>query len=108
MDRKMRLLIGYDGSECANAALDDLRFAGLPTEAEVVILSVTEAWPTGPPSPAMLRSGTSEGVSTEVDIQSYFPAWNISYEGKPGSPATEILRKADDWKPDLIIVGSHG
>src|SRR6185369_4937594 len=60
------------------------------------------------PGPAMLRPGTSEGASTEVNIQSYFPAWNISYEVKQGSPATEILRKADDWKPDLIIVGSHG
>jgi hypothetical protein len=35
----MRLLIGYDGSESADAALDDLRRAGLPREASALIVS---------------------------------------------------------------------
>jgi hypothetical protein len=30
MKEQMKLLIGYDGSQFANAALDDLRRAGLP------------------------------------------------------------------------------
>ncbi|MEW6734861.1 MAG: hypothetical protein AB1489_26450 [Acidobacteriota bacterium] len=30
MDKQMRLLIGYDGSESSNAMFDDLRRAGLP------------------------------------------------------------------------------
>jgi hypothetical protein len=38
----MRILIGYDGSESANAALDDLRRTGLPRAVEVLILSVAE------------------------------------------------------------------
>jgi hypothetical protein len=33
MKERMRILIGYDGSECADAAIDDLRRAGLPSEA---------------------------------------------------------------------------
>jgi hypothetical protein len=33
MKERMRILIGYDGSECADAAIDDLRRAGLPREA---------------------------------------------------------------------------
>jgi hypothetical protein len=30
----MKILIGYDGSECADAALDDLTQAGLPSNVE--------------------------------------------------------------------------
>jgi hypothetical protein len=35
----MEILIGYDGSDCAEAALDDLMRAGLPDIAEAHILS---------------------------------------------------------------------
>ena len=45
----MKILIGYDGSECADAALDDLTHAGLPATAEAQILSVGEVWPPPPP-----------------------------------------------------------
>ena len=37
---KMRILIGYDGSEGADAAIDDLRNAGLPRDAEALIVSI--------------------------------------------------------------------
>ena len=40
----MRILIAYDGSECARAALTDLQLAGLPSDAEVLVLSVLDAW----------------------------------------------------------------
>ena len=42
MNERMKILIGYDGSECADAALDDLKRAGLPQSAEAHILSVAE------------------------------------------------------------------
>jgi nucleotide-binding universal stress UspA family protein len=31
----MKILLAYDGSECADAALDDLRRAGLPSDAQI-------------------------------------------------------------------------
>jgi len=37
----MKLLIRYDGSECANAAIEDLRFAGLPDDTEALIENTT-------------------------------------------------------------------
>ena len=49
MKDKMKILVGYDGSECADAALDDLARAGLPPSAEVQILSVAEVWLPPPP-----------------------------------------------------------
>ena len=47
---KMRILIGYDGSESADAALDDLRRAGLPREVEALIVSVGEVVMPPPPT----------------------------------------------------------
>jgi hypothetical protein len=45
----MKILIGYDGSECADAALEDLQFAGLPDSASARVLSAVEVFL--PPKP---------------------------------------------------------
>src|ERR1043165_947379 len=38
----------------------------------------------------------------------HFPNWKVSVDSACGSPAWELVAKADEWKPDLIVVGSHG
>jgi len=50
MDTKPRILIAYDGSETADAALDDLTHAGFPPDAEVQILSIAEWFSPAPAS----------------------------------------------------------
>lgn len=40
----MKILIAYDGSSCAEAALDDLVRAGLPEAGEFLVISVAEVW----------------------------------------------------------------
>ena len=51
MEGKMKILIGYDGSASADAALDDLRQAGLPDECAALVMSVAEVFlPPPPPS----------------------------------------------------------
>ena len=59
MDGHMKLLIAYDGSSCADAALDDLSRAGLPHAAEVLVLSVADVLL--PPD-----GGTSEAARSRV------------------------------------------
>ena len=44
MDKRLKILIAYDGSDCANAALNDLQRAGLPHKADAMVVSVAEAW----------------------------------------------------------------
>jgi nucleotide-binding universal stress UspA family protein len=114
MTNRMKILVGYDGSECADAALDDLRRAGLPADAQVKILSVVENW-LPPPSAleiiehidrdqeylALARRGGIRLVSME-------PGWDVKPESGAGSPATVIIEKAEEWGADLIVVGSHG
>jgi nucleotide-binding universal stress UspA family protein len=133
MNARMKLLIAYDGSECAEAALDDLQLAGLPPEAEALVVSVAEMWlPPPPPSayevvaeamvahtPADLQREYVKDSSPVLEAQALaeearerlranFPGWVVKAEGFYGSPAREVLRVADEWGPHLIVVGSHG
>ena len=129
----MKVLIGYDGSECADAALDDLTQAGLPATGEIQILSVAERWLPPPPpssyeileesrkaqSPAELQRDFAKGGAAAKEalalanraldrVRTNFPAWEVTADSSCGSPAWELVAKADEWKPDLIVVGSHG
>ena len=40
----MKILIAYDGTSPADAAIDDLSMAGLPPTGEAVVLSIAEVW----------------------------------------------------------------
>lgn len=131
----MKILIAYDGSSCADAALDDLRQAGLPSEATAAILSVADVWVAPSPDEELLpqTAGTAMeqriiaarrqahekamqaveeartlAVRAREQVQTDFPSWRVSVEACADSPAWGILKKAKEWKPDLIVVGSHG
>jgi nucleotide-binding universal stress UspA family protein len=110
----MKILVAYDGSECADAALDDLRRAGLPQDAQIKVLSVVENWL---PPPSGLELIEQIGRDQEylilarrggIRLVSMEPGWDVKSESGAGSPATVIIEKADEWGGDLIVVGSHG
>jgi nucleotide-binding universal stress UspA family protein len=117
---QMKILIGYDGSPSANMALNDLTRAGLPRETAALVISVSEeripapASIGGVPTPFLedefdkLQAVTALAKSAKTVIKTLFPEWQVQTEAAIGSPANIILWKADEWKPDLIIVGSHG
>ncbi|HEX7175672.1 MAG TPA: universal stress protein [Pyrinomonadaceae bacterium] len=134
MNAKMKILIGYDGSPCADAALDDLQRAGLPPEGvEALVLAVAEVWlPPPPPSiheiaeaaekigaPAELQKWYARGSQAVREaeesaaragarLRAKFPSWEVTTEAEYGSPAWELIGRADQWKPDLVVVGSQG
>ena len=128
---KMKILIAYDGSDCARDAIEGLRLAGLPDEAEAVVISVADVWLPPPSSYEVVESAfekqlrarpeeTGERARLAVEkardlandatnlVLTGFPAWEVRAEACAGSPAWEIIQKADEWEPDLIVVGSHG
>jgi nucleotide-binding universal stress UspA family protein len=125
----MRILIAYDGSDCAKDALQDLRFAGLPETTEAIILTVTETWLRSS-SPddvsyaelndeelkwpwrkkALKLIGDSEKFALEAweRLRADFPTWQIRHETTSGYPEWAVVGKANKLDPDLIIVGSQG
>lgn len=120
MKDKMKILIAYDESECAVAALADLERAGLPKEAEAHVLSVYAEWMPAPTSFGMvetkftpyLEQGEEEVLAmvrrARGVLKSSFPDWEIHEEALAGSPAHLIVDRAEALKADLIVVGSHG
>jgi nucleotide-binding universal stress UspA family protein len=115
----MRLIIGYDGSNCAEAALDDLRRSGLPEVAEIMLIMVTETWMAPlagisgvEPVTESITPQTSEQREQQeraaARLRGDFPGWRIEEVIEAGSPAATILDRAEEWKADMIVVGSHG
>ena len=128
----MKILIGYDGSESADAALRDLQRAGLPDDAEALIVSVADVImvPAQPDyeiieqaltsrraTSGLLAQRQSERILLEAKafttkaserLRSYFPNWHVSAQEPAGQPFEELIRTADSWKPDLVAVGSQG
>lgn len=120
MTNLMKVLVAYDGSDSAKEAIEDLRFAGLPAKADVLVISVAEQFMPIPASFGMVETdfaenliegekGAKEHVREACErLKAIFPEWTVGTKAGMGSPATFILEQADAWKPDLIVVGSHG
>ena len=124
-----RSLIGYDGSPCAQAAIDDLPSAGLPREMEALILSVADVWlPTDPAPPQSQVSPALSDVGRKARQQALEALekcrelaargaerlralqreWKVSSDAAADSPAWALIRKAEDWRANLVVLGSHG
>jgi nucleotide-binding universal stress UspA family protein len=41
-------------------------------------------------------------------VLSFFPGWEVRTRVLEGSPSGELLRKAEEWRPDLVVVGTQG
>ena len=114
---EMKILIAYDGSVFANSILDDLRYAGLPPRAEVIVFTVAE------PEDFLVGKET-EGVVGWLGcrlieahmsarlardcIQAKFPGWDVTFDARLATPPQEIIGEVLRWNPDLVIVGQHG
>ena len=127
----MKILIAYDGSDCADGAIEDLSRAGLPDDTEALILTASETWLpkdfenesfvktvgwTGAENIKQMRQAAVEKVA-EGDklaedasrrVREKFPAWQVWHKAVGGFAEWEIVAEANESKPDLIVIGSHG
>jgi len=127
----MKLLIAYDGSDCAGAAIEDLSRAGLPEATEALIVTVTETWLpkdlkeesfgdtlgfASSETFKQMRAAAFEKIdegeklaeSASLRVSQKFPAWQVRHKAVGGFPENEIVSEANKYKPDLIVIGSHG
>lgn len=117
MPKPFRLFIAYDGSPCADAMIDDLRYAGLPAATNALVVSVAERW-LPPPSAYEVTTGPVHARGKEhatrlallgaSRVSSLYPHWTVHHEGYADSPARLIVQRARDWQANLVVAGSLG
>jgi nucleotide-binding universal stress UspA family protein len=126
----MKILIAYDGSDGADAALEDLRSAGLPKTAEVLVMSMADvflpppineevdnAFPMSIPvgvrraherAEYKVKLADSMAKRASERVKADFPEWSVRHTALADSPAWALIRTADEWKADLVVVGAGG
>jgi nucleotide-binding universal stress UspA family protein len=126
-----KILIAYDGSACSDAALNDLRRAGLPATVEAVVVTVAYVFLPPPegevpddelvsPGGAVLVRPTQEHAEEAVRkalavaeqgaqrVKADFPGWSVKAEARGDSPAWAVIKMAGRLGADLVVIGSHG
>jgi nucleotide-binding universal stress UspA family protein len=126
-----KILIAYDGSACSDAALHDLRRAGLPPSAEAVVVSVARVFLpppedevadeelASPAAAALVRPSQAHAVEAVRQalavaelgaqrVRAAFPGWSVRAEADGDEPAWAVIKLADGLGADLVVVGSHG
>jgi nucleotide-binding universal stress UspA family protein len=115
----MRILLAMDGSEHSEAAARKLLARPWPKGSLVRVVSVASLpFPLVAPYPGLgainyedLKQSISREAQAIVDrVVASFQNAGFAVEAalRHGDPRTEIVQEAEDWKADLIVVGSHG
>jgi nucleotide-binding universal stress UspA family protein len=121
MKELMKIVVGYDGSDCSEAALIDLGRAGLPETGEAVIVNAADIWPSyydeEPPTDkirigdeafAFVEEAVDLAETAKTKLQAVLPHWKITPIGSGKGPGPALIDRADKVDADLIVVGSHG
>lgn len=97
----MRIVIVFDGSTAATAALQDLRRAGFPDDTFALVVSVAdpESAPTDTSKCAAVAEAGKAAVSRE------FLGWSVTTAAATGSPPLQIIEHAREFNSELIILG---
>lgn len=120
----MKILVATDGSQFSDSAID--RAAEMivrPDTSEIMVLSVYEKLGpiAGEPFGVSIeyyqqaenaaRSLADEAIKHSADrLRARFPGTNLNMVTKleRGNAARVIVEVAEEWKADVIIVGTHG
>jgi nucleotide-binding universal stress UspA family protein len=127
----MKVLIGYDGSDCADAAINDLQRAGLPQNSQITVVSAVDMWPEVPASLFKMDAAALENASPAIKrahhlaaraladaqklaeeggqkVRQLLPGATVTSSARPEAPASALITSANELDVDLIVVGSHG
>jgi nucleotide-binding universal stress UspA family protein len=131
MERISRILIAYDGSTCSDAALHDLKRAGLPPAIEAVVVTVAYVFlppqegempddellspglaemvrPSQARAEAAVKQALTAAEQAADRVKADFPGWSVRAEAHGDSPAWAVIKMAAHLEVDLVVIGSHG
>jgi nucleotide-binding universal stress UspA family protein len=121
VDKGMKVLLAFDGSEHSQAALAAVASREWPADTAIAVLTVIHSrWPVvGDPfftvasahmesllnqrrdAPALLQRAVAR-------IREQAPDLTVTSKTLEGIPHELIVQEARDWGADLIVLGSHG
>jgi nucleotide-binding universal stress UspA family protein len=126
--------MAYDGSNGAKQALEDLKRnrAGLSNQVEILVLCIADIWTAtrfasfgaygldaAPITEAQLQTirdaehtalkeARQVALTASKELHAACPSWEVRAESCADAPAWGIVKRAEEWKADLIVIGSHG
>ena len=117
----MKILLAYDGSPGADAAVQELLQGNWPARTQVRIVSVVE-WPLAlePPFPVDYPGPAVEGIRAAMTEQSKKSLerarqviaargdLDVTTDLRAGSPKHALLEAIEKWQPNLVVAGSTG
>ncbi len=104
----MKILIGVDDSRFSQAAVDEVAQRSWDVGTQVKIVSAVDDYVASADDNnqyEIARRAVDRAVETLRHSHNQF---KLSGEIVEGAPKEVILREADTWGADLIVVGSHG
>ena len=119
----MKILVPIDDSNFSKAALDSVITLFRPNDTELHVIHIVESLHLAP-----AYAGMGVGPSIPADFAGMIEQWldraeelvsqnarrlesagfRVTTAVKEGDAKKEILQFAEQWQPDLIVVGSHG
>lgn len=113
----MKIILGVDDSPCSKAAIEFMKRAPWPKDAEVIALSAAAPVFVGPGEAAapMVIEQLNEGqLKYHRDVaaraERILKESGFKAQGRvvQADPRTALIEAAEREKADLIVVGSHG
>jgi nucleotide-binding universal stress UspA family protein len=119
----MRVLLAIDDSECSAAATRAVIGQFVPKQTEVLVLHSDE-WPKGMPSQLAFAEGSAAAQSilslhdlrrrdagalvASTAAQLRAAGFTTTTSVRDGDARKAILVAAQEWRADLVVMGSHG
>ncbi|MBR8837411.1 MAG: universal stress protein [Stigonema ocellatum SAG 48.90 = DSM 106950] len=107
------ILVALDDSELADRVIESLQELVLPQDSKVILCHVFPMPDSEMELPALRPHPESPALSslqTEKQLESYQAQLSVKsqLEMVTGDPAEEIIRLANIYQADLIVIGSRG
>jgi nucleotide-binding universal stress UspA family protein len=117
----MRIIVAYDGSRGAEAAVDEVLRRPWPEGSEIRVVTVVETPAPYPPAAgveayapvterirAMIREEMEGRVRKVVQRFKDRPELRVGYELREPGVKRALLDAIREWRADLVVLGSQG